>query len=304
MTAVASSNQGLGAQLASVGERVAIPTRGRGFKTHLREHAIIYLFLAAGSVVMLFPFAWMVSTSLKVDRDLFITPPQLIPTPFAPENYRTVLDAFPVGRFLFNSLVVALASTALQIVTSAMAAYAFARMRFWGRDALFVVYLATLMIPLQVTIVPLFVEMRYLGFVNSYPGLVLPTIASAFGTFLLRQWFLGLPIELEEAALIDGASQWTIFRRIVIPLSRPALATFGIFAFMASWNSFLWPLVITSSQDLMTLPVGLANLQGRYTTAWNLVMAGATISVIPILVVYIAAQKQVIRSVAMSGIKG
>jgi len=253
---------------------------------------------------MLFPFLWMLATSLKVDRELFITPPQLIPSPFAPENYRIVLDTFPVGRFLLNSVIVAVASTLLQLGTSAMAAYAFARLRFWGRDALFVVYLTTLMIPFQVTIVPLFVEMRFLGFVNTYPGLILPTIASAFGTFLLRQAFLSLPHELEEAAFIDGASHWTVFRRIVIPLSIPALATFGIFAFMASWNSFLWPLVVVSSQDLMTLPVGLANLHGRYTTAWNLVMAGATISVIPILAVYIAAQKQVIRSVALSGIKG
>lgn len=253
---------------------------------------------------MLFPFLWMVATSLKVDQQLFVTPPQLLPRPFAPENYRTVLEAFPVGRYLVNSVVVAVASTLLQLTTSAMAAYAFARLRFWGRDVLFVLYLATLMIPFQVTIVPLFVEMRFLGLVNTYPGLILPTVASAFGTFLLRQAFLGLPAELEEAAFLDGASHGTVFRRIVLPLSRPALATFGIFAFMASWNSFLWPLVVVSSQDLMTLPLGLANLHGRYTTAWNLVMAGATISVLPILIVYIAAQKQVIRSVALSGIKG
>ena len=301
--AVASSTDGLRAQLAS-GAGATVARGDSGLIRQLREHGITYFLLTVGGVVMLFPLIWMVSTSLKVDRNLFITPPQLVPNPFAPQNYRTVLDAFPVGRFLFNSVVVAIASTALQLATSAMAAYAFARMRFWGRDALFVLYLATLMIPLQVTIVPLFVEMRYLGLVNTYPGLILPTIASAFGTFLLRQWFLGLPVELEEAALIDGAGPWTIFRRIVLPNSRPALATFGIFAFMASWNSFLWPLVVTSSLDVMTLPVGLANLQGRYTTAWNLVMAGATISLIPILAVYIAAQKQVIRSVALSGIKG
>ena len=279
-------------------------SRRSDFRRHLVEHSVTYLLLAAGSIAMLFPFAWMIGTSLKIDRELFVTPPQLIPNPFSPENYRAVLDTFPVARFLLNSMIVALSSTVLQVATSAMAAYAFARLRFWGRDALFVVYLATLMIPFQVTIVPLFVEMRFLGFVNTYPGLILPTVASAFGTFLLRQAFLSLPHELEEAAFIDGASHWTVFRAIVIPLSKPALATFGIFAFMASWNSSLWPLLVVSSQDLMTLPVGLANLQGRYTTAWNLVMAGATISVIPILAVYVAAQKQVIRSVALSGIKG
>lgn len=264
----------------------------------------LYALLIAGALLMLFPFAWMVSTSLKPDQELFVTPPRLLPSPFRPDNYARVAEMFPLGRFLLNSLVVAIVSTTLQILTSAMAAYAFARLRFRGRDLLFFAYLATLMVPIQVTIVPLFVEMRFLGFVNSYPGLILPGIASAFGTFLLRQAFLSLPHELEEAAFIDGASHLTVFRRIVLPLSRPALAAFTVFAFMASWNSFLWPLVVTSSQDLMTLPVGLSNLHGQYATAWNLVMAGATISVIPIIAVYALAQRHVIRGVALSGLKG
>ena len=253
---------------------------------------------------MLFPFGWMIATSLTSDSQLFVTPPQLIPAPLVPDNYVRVAEAFPIGRFLVNSLLVAGISTSLQVGTSAMAAYAFARLRFRGRDVLFLLYLATLMVPLQVIIVPLFIEMRLLGLVNTYPGLILPAIASAFGTFLLRQAFLSLPRELDEAAFIDGASHWTVFRRIVLPLAGPALATFGIFAFMASWNSFLWPLVVTSSQDLFTLPVGLSNLHGRYETAWNLVMAGSTISVIPIVAVYVIAQKHVIRGVALSGIKG
>ena len=287
---------------ASEGGELRLPASS--FRRHILQHGVLYVLLGAGGIIMLFPFLWMVATSLKADQQLFTTPPQLIPSPFVPQNYRTVLDAFPVGQFLLNSVIVAAFSTTLQVLTSAMAAYAFARLKFKGRDLLFLVYLATLMIPFQATIVPLFVEMRFLGFVNSYPGLILPTIASAFGTFLLRQAFLGLPYDLEEAAFMDGASHWMVFRKIVLPLSKPALATFAIFAFMASWNSFLWPLVVISSQDLMTLPVGLANLHGRYTTAWNLVMAGATISVIPILAVYLAAQKHVIRSVALSGIKG
>lgn len=266
----------------------------------LTLHSLAVLIAA----VMFFPFAWMVATSLTSDAQLFVTPPRLIPSPLQPENYLRIVEAFPIGRFMINSLVVAGASTTLQVTTSALAAYAFARLRFPGRDVLFLVYLATLMVPLQVTIVPLFIEMRYLGFVDSYAGLILPSIASAFGTFLLRQAFLSLPRELEEAAFIDGASHWIVFRRIVLPLSRPALATFAIFAFMGSWNSFLWPLVVTSSQDLMTLPVGLSHLHGRYSTAWNLVMAGATLSVIPILVVYVLAQRHVIRGVALSGLKG
>jgi multiple sugar transport system permease protein len=264
----------------------------------------LYALLILGGLVMLFPFAWMVSTSLKPDRELFVTPPQLIPRPLTLENYVRVADTFPLARWVANSLVVAAVSASVQLLTSAMAAYGFARLRFPGRDGLFLIYLATLMVPLQVTIVPLFVEMRLLGLVNTYPALVLPTVASAFGVFLLRQAILSLPRELEEAAFIDGASHWVVFRRIILPLSRPALAAFGVFAFMASWNSFLWPLVVVSSVDLMTLPVGLSNLHGRYETAWNLVMAGTTISVIPIMAVYAVAQRHLIRGVALSGLKG
>ena len=270
----------------------------------LGARALLALLLAAGGAAMLFPFAWMISTSLKPDLAVFATPPQLVPHPFQPGNYSKVVHVFPVWRFLLNSSLVAVVSTTLQVGTSAMAAYAFARMKFRGSGVLFLLYLGTLMVPFQVTIVPLFIEMKYLHFVNSYPGLILPTIASAFGTFLLRQAFMSLPRELEEAAFVDGAGYWTVFTRIVLPLAKPSLATFGIFSFMASWNSFLWPLVIISSQRLMTLPVGLANLQGEHFTAWNLVMAGTTISVVPIVLVYLLAQKQIVRGVVLSGVKG
>jgi multiple sugar transport system permease protein len=266
--------------------------------------ALLYVLLVIGGLAMLFPFAWMVSTSLKPDVAVFRTPPQLIPKPFQPSNYSTVVDIFPVWRFLINSVLVAVVSTTLQVGTSAMAAYAFARIKFRGSGPLFMVYLTTLMVPFQVTIVPLFVEMKYLHFVNSYPGLIVPSIASAYGTFLLRQAFLSLPSELEEAAFVDGASHWTVFTRIALPLVRPSLATFAVLSFIASWNSFLWPLVIISSQNLMTLPVGLSNLQGEHLTAWNLVMAGATISVLPILLVYLVAQKQIVRGFVLSGVKG
>jgi multiple sugar transport system permease protein len=260
--------------------------------------------LVAGAAVMLFPFAWMISTSLKPDLAVFATPPQLIPKPFEPGNYSKVVHLFPVWRFLINSVVVAVVATTLQVGTSAMAAYAFARLRFRGSNALFLLYLTTLMVPFQVTIVPLFVEMKYLHLVNTYPALVAPSIASAYGTFLLRQAFLSLPRELEEAAFVDGAGHWTVFTRIVLPLVKPSLATFGILSFIASWNSFLWPLVIISSQKLMTLPVGLSNLQGEHTTAWNLIMAGTTISVIPIVAVYLLAQKHIVRGFVLSGVKG
>lgn len=292
------------AELAGTSPRARVAARHDRRASRRAGRLALYALMVLVGAVMLFPFAWMVATSLTSDAKLFATPPQLIPSPAVPGNYARIAEAFPIWRFMLNSLGVAAVSTVLQVATSSLAAYAFARLRFPGRDLLFLVYLATLMVPLQVTIVPLFVEMRALGLVDSYPALILPGIASAFGTFLLRQAYLNLPRELEEAAFIDGAGHFTVFRRIVLPLSLPALATFAIFAFMASWNSFLWPLVVTSTQDLFTLPVGLSNLQGRYTTAWNLVMAGATVSVIPILVVYVLAQRHVIRGVALSGLKG
>jgi multiple sugar transport system permease protein len=293
----------LATTLPPVGERRRWAL-SRSPRRRVAPRVLLYVALVIGGLAMLFPFAWMVSTSLKPDLAVFQTPPQLIPKPFQPSNYSTVVHVFPVWRFLINSALVAVISVALQVSTSAMAAYAFARLKFRGSNLLFLLYLTTLMVPFQVTIVPLFVEMKYLHFVNSYPGLIVPSIASAYGTFLLRQAFLSLPAELEEAAFVDGASHWTVFSRIALPLVRPSLATFAVLSFIASWNSFLWPLVIISSQKLMTLPVGLSNLQGEHLTAWNLVMAGATISVLPILLVYLVAQKQIVRGFVLSGVKG
>jgi len=185
-----------------------------------------------------------------------------------------------------------------------MAAYAFARMRFKGSNALFLVYLATLMVPFQVTITPLFILMRYLGWTNTYQGLILPCVFSAFGTFLLRQFFLTIPRELEEAAFVDGASRWTVYWRIILPVSKPALASLGVLSFMGSWNAFLWPLLVVRDMDMMTLPVGLATLHGRWLTQWNLVMAGTVITVVPMLAVYLLAQQYFVKGVVLSGIKG
>lgn len=289
----------------SPGSPPTAPVRRPG-TSHRRRRAGWWLrtvAISAGAVVMLFPFAWMVATSLTADAQLFATP-RLIPDPVATGNYTRVAQTFPLWRWLANSIGVAVVSTTLQVLTSAMAAYAFARMRFRGQKALFLVYLATLMVPLQVLIVPLFIEVSRLGLQDTYPALILPMIASPFGVFLLRQSFLTLPQEVEEAAVVDGASHWQVFWRIVMPMSKPALATLTVFAFMAAWNSFLWPLVAINSEALMTLPLGLAHLHGRFTTEWNLVMAGSTISVIPIVGVYLFAQKYVVQGVALSGIKG
>nr|WP_227522129.1 carbohydrate ABC transporter permease [Bacillus solitudinis] len=252
---------------------------------------------------MLIPFIWMVSTSLKTSGSTMVLPPQVIPDEINWENYVRVAEAFPVFKFLWNSLFVAITSTLGQILLCSMAAYAFARLEFKGRDMIFIIYLATLMVPTQVTMTPQFILMKYLGWLDTYQGLIIPGIFNAFGTFLLRQFFLGIPKELEEAAFIDGASHFRIFWQIILPLAKPALATLAIFSFMQSWNNFLWPLIVVSDPDMMTLPLGLSLLQGRWETDWNLMMAGVVISVIPVLVVYLFAQRHFIQGITLSGMK-
>lgn len=268
---------------------------GRGF---------LYILLIMGGLVMIVPFAWMISTSLKSGQYVLSMPPQLIPNPATLDSYRRIFELYPIGRMLFNSLFVAGLTTIGQLITCSMAAYAFARLKFRGHNFIFLLYLATLMVPFQVTITPLFILMRIFGWINTYQGLILPGVFSAFGTFMLRQAFMTIPTEYEEAAYMDGASPLTIFLKIILPLSKPALATLSVFAFMGSWNSFMWPLFIVREETLMTLPVGLATLQGRWLTEWNLVMAGAVITVLPMLLLYLFAQKYLVQGYVMSGLKG
>jgi multiple sugar transport system permease protein len=262
-----------------------------------------YAVLGIGAVAMLLPFAWMLSTSLKTGDATFVMPPQLIPSAPTLENYSDIFAAVPMGQFLVNSIFVSATSTVLMVLSCAMAGYAFARIKFPGREIVFYAYLATLMIPQQVTLVPLFVIMTWLDWGNTYQALILPSSFGAFGTFLLRQFYLRLPREVEEAAFMDGAGYVRIFFTIGLQLARPALATLAVFAFMASWNSFLWPLIITSNQSMMTLPVGLSFLNGRYTTDWNVLMAGAVIGTLPIIAVYVFAQKYIIQGLATTGLK-
>lgn len=256
--------------------------------------------------VMILPFGWMLSTSLKAREYILQTPPQLIPNPVTLESYTGLAERIDVPRTFFNSAFVAIAGTAGQIVISAMAAFAFARMQWRGRNTVFVLYLATLMIPSVVLVIPQFILVRSLGWMNSYAALIVPALFSAFGTFLLRQSFLGLPKDFEEAAVVDGANPFTIFWRIVLPLNTPALATLAVFSFMGLWNAYLWPLFVARQESVMTLPVALATLQAgpRALTEWNLVMAGAVVTVLPILVVYVLAQRWFVRGVISSGIKG
>ncbi len=265
------------------------------------SRTLLFAGLLVGALIMMFPFVWTIVTSISPDAGL--SQPRLVPDDPSLAAYATLMEVMPFWRILVNSFWIGVVSTLLQVLTSAMAAYAFSRLRFPGRNVIFLMYLATLMVPMQVLVVPLFIEMRILGLVDTYAALLLPTIASGFGVFLLRQAVDAVPRELDEAATIDGAGHVRIFASVVLPLIRPTLATFAVFAFMASWNSFLWPLVVIRSPELMTLPLGLANLHGRFTTAWDVVMAGSVVSVLPIALLYLVAQRHVIASVATSGLK-
>jgi len=265
---------------------------------------VLHAILMAGSAVMLLPFAWMLSTSLKEPREIFTYPSVWIPSRIAWENYATTVSIMPFGRFYLNSLVVAASVTILQILTSSLAAFAFARLRFRGRNALFLLYLATLMIPFQVTMIPNFILMRLLGWYDSYQALILPLAFSAFSTFLLRQYFLGIPMDLDEAARMDGASSLRIWWQIIMPLSGPAIAALAVFVFLGSWNDFLWPLVITTSLEMRTLPVGLSAFQGQYNVQWHLLMAGSVIAMLPVLIIYVIGQRWIVRGITLTGMGG
>jgi multiple sugar transport system permease protein len=275
-----------------------------GRRRSLRSVALIVA-LTLGALVMLFPFYWTVETAFSPNASV-LTTPSMVPRHLTLDGFRQLFSTsfnIPFLRVILNSVALAVVSTVLGVLTSAMAAYAFARLEFLGKGTAFALYLATLMIPLQVLVVPLFIEMRTFHLVDTYEAVLAPNIASAFGIFLIRQAIMAIPRELDEAATIDGCGHFRIFSSIIVPNIRPALATFAIFAFMASWNNLLWPLVILSSADHMTLPLALSSLHGQFSTQWNVVMAGSVLSIVPILTIYVFAQKYVVQSMATSGLK-
>jgi multiple sugar transport system permease protein len=262
----------------------------------------LYAALIIGAIIMVFPFVWTIVTSISPGASLTTTP-KLIPDNPSLSPYAELFARVPFGQVILNSVLIAVVSTVFQLVTSAMAAYVFARMPFRGRGAIFVLYLATLMIPFQVLIVPLFVEMKSLGLINTYAGAILPTIASAFGVFLLRQAISTVPYDLDQAATLDGAGHFRVFFQIILPLVRPALATLAVFGFLNTWNSFLWPLIILRDPAMQTLPVALSSLQGQFSTQWDVLMAGSVISIIPMFALYVFAQKYIVQGVAGTGLK-
>jgi multiple sugar transport system permease protein len=267
--------------------------------------------LVPATVALLFPFVWLIVTSVETPAEALHFPPILIPHELHLANYPNALAAAPFGRFFLNSTVVAVTTVLSNLVLCSLAGYAFARLRFLGRGLLFAVIMTTLMVPFQVTMIPQFIITKWLGVhvlaqvgINHIGALILPNAATAFGIFFLRQFFKTLPIEYEESARVDGASRLKVLWRIVLPLSVPALATLAALTFLDSWNNFLWPLIVVTSTDKMTLPLGLATFQGAHSTEWTLLMAANVMSLAPMLLIFFAAQRYFIRSVAATGLAG
>jgi multiple sugar transport system permease protein len=276
-----------------------------------RHGLALTLALSVLAAVWLLPIVWVVVTSLKVNADIVKLPPEWIPWPVTAEHYHEVLFSSSrtarIGRAFVNSLVIALGTVVVVVATSAMAAYPLARMRFAGRDVVFTLLIGSLMIPNAVVLVPQYVLVQRLGWLSTFQGLIVPEAAMtfAFGVFLLRQFFLTMPGELEDAARIDGASAWQVFTRIVLPLSQPVLAALAIFAFRSAWNDFLWPLIAVNRPEMFPLPVALALLRSAYSSeSYGPIMAGAALSALPLLVVFVVANRRIVEGVRLSGLKG
>jgi len=264
-------------------------------------HALVWI----GAIAMVVPFLWMLSTSLKSQSGAMSIPPQWIPDPIHWENYVEVFKSFPFVLFAWNSTKIAVLGTVGQLISTTLAAYAFSRMNFPGRQTIFYCLLATLMIPGHVTMIPTFILFNWLGWVNTHYPLFIPAwFGGAFGTFLIRQFFLTLPQDYSDAAAIDGAGHFRILASIYVPLAKPVLATLALFTFMGHWNEFLLPVIYLTDEDKMTLTVGLSSFRQQYTTLYNYLMAGTLLSILPILVLFVVLQKYFVSGIVMTGIKG
>ncbi len=301
----------MSATAAAVPRPVVPARRGRRLRTARR--AIFVGLLIGGGLLMMAPFLWMISTSLKTRAEVFATPPTLFPIVPQWHNYPDMWNALPFGTFFVNSFRLAALNTVGQLISCSMAAYAFAVLRFRFREPLFALLLVTLIIPFQVVLVPNFILYRLLPHPFSSSGNWIGTqeplwvgafLGGAFGTFLLRQFFLAIPRELGDAARVDGANPWQIYRHIYLPLARPALATLAIFTFMWSWNDLIDPIIYLRDIDSLTVTAGLSLFQGQYVGRWPLLMAGALVSVIPMIVLFVLAQRHFVRGIALTGIKG
>jgi len=267
--------------------------------------SFVWLLVMAGGLMMVVPFLWMVSTSLKADAEAFRFPPEILPSSPQWGNYAQAWTTAPFGRFFFNSVVISVSVTLGSLLANSLAAFAFAKYPFRGRDLLFIAILGTMMIPGQVTMIPSFLLLKHLAWLDTYTGLIVPGLASAFGIFFLRQAMLTIPDEFMDAARLDGASELGIFWRVALPLVKPAIATLAVFTFLGAWNDFLGPLIVVKSEEMKTLPLAISALSaGHYVMSWPLLMAGASFVVVPVLVVYLIAQRYFVEGIAAGGLKG
>ncbi|PKA43669.1 ABC transporter permease [Rhizobium sullae] len=266
---------------------------------------VSYAALSLIAMLFLFPFFWMVSNAVRSNTEVLAVPVRILPQEYQWGTFVEALVSLPFGTFLINSFVVASGVTAIVIAVSCLSAYSFARLKFPGREGLLLAYLGTLMIPQVMLVIPLFLVVSKLGWVNTYHGMILPVAFGSFGTFLLRQFFLGIPKDLDEAAMIDGASRLRILVTIIVPLAMPAIGLLALFTFMGQWNSFLWPLIVTNGMEMATLPLGLTLFQTQQGTSWNYIMAGAAISMLPGIVLAVVLQRVIYRGVTIgSGFGG
>jgi putative chitobiose transport system permease protein len=265
----------------------------------------MYVLLFLIALITLFPLLWLISTALKSQTEnIFQSPPQLWPSSPTLDNFVSVWQSNPMGRYLFNSTLVAVVTVSLNLLFSALAAYPLARLSFPGRDWIFIAIVTTIMIPFQIVMIPLYILIVKLSLANTYFGMIFPSLASAFGIFLLRQAFMGVPKEMEEAARMDGCSDFGLWWHIMLPAIRPALVTLAIFVFIGSWSDFLWPLIVIQDENLYTLPLGVAKLAGTFSLDWRLVAAGSIISIAPVLILFLFLQRYIVPTEAGSGVKG
>lgn len=266
-------------------------------------HVLLHVALLTLGIIFLLPFIWSISTSLKPMSDLFQVVPKLIPSQIRWQNYGDVLEYIPFARIYANTIIVTVARVIGQVFLASLAAYAFSRMQFPGRDFLFFLLLAGLMVPQQVLTIPNYAMMRQVGWLDTYQGLIIPLLFSSFGVFLLRQYFLSIPADFQEAATLEGANPFQIYWQIYLPLARPALAAFAFLVIQWSWNEFLWALIMTSRTEMQVLSVGVALFQGQYFTNNALLMAAANMATIPVLILFVVFQRQLVEGITLSGLK-
>jgi multiple sugar transport system permease protein len=274
---------------------------GRGFRP---SRIVVHILLVIGSIAMFIPFLWMVFSAFKPLDEIFMRPPKLLPNNWTVDGFRTAWEGAPFGTAFFNSFYIAALVTIFTLLTCSMAAYAFARIRFPGSNFLFGVFLATLMVPSQLTIIPLYIILGELQWIDTHLAIIVPAaLFNAFGVFLLRQYVRGIPLELEEAAAIDGANRVRMFITVILPLLRTPLTALGIFVFLFQWNNFFQPLIFLNSEELFTIPLVVNYFKGAYSSDWTSLMAATTMAALPMLIVFIIAQKQIVEGIALSGSK-